>query len=240
MSDEPVSDSPVGDGPMSDGPSDGPVNERDRPAAERITLDLLPGAVVRRRALVVCGGALIVAAALGGIIGLLGGRDAGLIAAAVVGLPLIVLSLGEARRHTWLADGVVSVRAFGTRSVDLRRAERIELLITDVRGTRSVGVLVGGPPKDKTINIAVATYAGAAGRELDILALRRLADGLAGGTEPRGLVFAELLVAQLRAEAREEAAADRPLYRIAALAPGGRLAHRVHPDAVTQFVATLD
>lgn len=223
---------------MSDSPGSG--GALDQPGAQRISLDLLPGAVVRRRALVVCAGAVIVGAALGGVIGLLSGRTAGLIAAAIIGLPLIALAVGEARRHTWLADGVVSVRAFGTRSVDLRRADRIELLITEVRGTRSVGVLVGGPPKDKTINIAVATYAGAGGRELDILALRRLADGLAGGTEPRGLVFAELLVAQLRAEAREEAAVDRPLYRVAALSPGGRLAHRIHPDAVTQFVATLD
>ncbi|HEY7815435.1 MAG TPA: hypothetical protein VIC62_19465, partial [Nakamurella sp.] len=99
---------------------------------------------------------------------------------------------------------------------------------------------IAGPPKGKTINVAVATYNGLSGRELDILALRRLADALAGGTEPRGLVFAELLVAQLRAEARGEDAEGRPLYRIAALAPGGRLAHRLPTDTVTQFVAALD
>jgi hypothetical protein len=203
-------------------------------------LDLLPGAVLRRRAAVVSLGAVLLGAAMGGVVGLIAGRPAGLIAAVVVGLPLLVLAFAESRRRSWLRDGVVSVRAFGTRSVDVRKATRIELLITEVRGSRAVGVLVSGPPKGKTINVAVATYSGTGGRELDILALRRLADGLAGGAETDGLVFAELLVAQLRAEARGEGAADRPLYRIAAMAPGGRLAHRVRSDAVGRFVASLD
>jgi MFS family permease len=210
------------------------------PATQPISLDLLPRGVLRRRAAVVSATALVIGAALGGILGLFVGRIAGLVAAVVVAVPLLVLAMGESRRRCWLDNGVVHVRVFGTRSVDLRGANRIELLITEVRGTRAVGVLIAGPPKGKTINVAVATYTGLAGRELDILALRRLADALAGGTEPRGLVFAELLVAQLRAEARGEAAAGRPLYRIAALAPGGRLAHRVPTDAVTQFVAALD
>jgi hypothetical protein len=203
-------------------------------------LDLLPGAVLRRRAAVVSLGAVLLGAAMGGVVGLIGGRPAGLVAAAIVGLPLLVLAFAESRRRSWLRDGVVSVRAFGTRSVDVRKATRIELLITEVRGSRAVGVLVSGPPKGKTINVAVATYSATSGRELDILALRRLADGLAGGSETDGLVFAELLVAQLRAEARGEGAADRPLYRIAAMAPGGRLAHRVRSDAVGRFVASLD
>lgn len=209
-------------------------------ATQRISLDLLPGTVLRRRAAVVSGIGVVVGAGLGAIIGVFAGWIAGLATGAVIALPLVVLAVGEGRRRCWLDDGVVSVRVYGTRSVDLRRASRIELLITEVRGTRAVGVLVAGPPKDKAINIAVATYAGFGGRELDILALRRLADALAGGEEPGGLVYAELLVAQLRAEARGEDPAGKPLYRIAALSPGGRLAHRIPPDAVTQFVAALD
>lgn len=207
---------------------------------QRISLDLLPRAVLRRRAVVVSSAVVVLGAALGGVVGLVAGRLPGVVTAVVVGLPLLVLAVSETRRSSWLHDGVVTVRAFGTRSVDLRQATRIELLITEVRGSRAVGVLVTGPPKGKTINVAVATYAGLGGRELDILALRRLADALAGGFEADGLVFAELLVAQLRAEARGEAAADRPLYRIASLAPGGRLAHRVKPDAVSRFVSMLD
>jgi hypothetical protein len=210
------------------------------PATQPISLDLLPRGVLRRRAAVVSATALVIGAALGGVLGLFVGRLVGLVAAVVVAVPLLVLATGESRRRCWLDDGVVYVRVFGTRAVDLRGANRIELLITEVRGTRAVGVLIAGPPRGRTINVAVATYTGLGGRELDILALRRLADALAGGTEPRGLVFAELLVAQLRAEARGAAASGRPLFRIAALAPGGRLAHRVPTDAVTQFVAALD
>jgi hypothetical protein len=208
--------------------------------AERIPLDLMPPEALRRRALVVALGGVILAAAIGGVIGLAGGRWAGLIAAAVVGIPLLLLAFAESRRRTWLADGVVFVRQFGVRQVDLRRLERIELMITEVRGTRVVGFLMSGPPKGKTINLAVASYTATAGRELGVLALRRLADALAGGEDPSGLVFSELLVAQLRAEARDAGGAERPLYRVASLAPGGRLAQRLLPEAVTKFVATLD
>ena len=70
--------------------------------------------------------------------------------------------------------------------------------------------------------------------------LRRLADVLAGSENTAGLVFSQLLVAQLRAEAKGDAAADRPLYRLASLAPAGRLAQRLKPEAITRFVATLD
>jgi hypothetical protein len=83
-------------------------------------------------------------------------------------------------------------------------------------------------------------YAGTGGRELGILMLRRLADALAASENTSGLVFSELLVAQLRAEAKGEPAAERPLYRLASLAPSGRLAQRLKTDAVTRFVASLD
>jgi hypothetical protein len=53
-------------------------------------------------------------------------------------------------------------------------------------------------------------------------------------------VFSQLLVAQLRAEAKGDAAADRPLYRLASLAPSGKLAQRLKPEAITRFVASLD
>jgi hypothetical protein len=209
-------------------------------AGQRTPLDLLPGDVLRRRATVVSALAVLIGAAAGVVVGVFVDWPIGLVIGLVLGLPLLVLAVAEARRRCWLLDGVVSVRAFGTRSVDLRQATAIELLVTDMRGARAVGVLVSGPPKGRTVNVAVATYTGSGGRELDVLALRRLADALAGGSETDGLVFAELLVAQLRAEAQDAPAAGRPLFRIAASAPGGRLSHRIRPDAVSRFVATLD
>ncbi|MBW4717029.1 hypothetical protein [Saccharothrix obliqua] len=205
---------------------------------ERIPLDLLDPAAVRKRARTVGIGALLVAAAFGGLLGLLAGRTAGLVAAAVVALPLLLLAWSEARRRVWLEGRVLSVRAFGTRSVDLHAADQLDLLVTDMRGSRTVGLFVRGG--GKAINLALAIYAGTGGREQGVFGLRKLADVLAGRGDAVGLVFSDLLVAQLRAEARGLAAADRPLYQLGSLAPTGRLAQKLNPDAISRFVATLD
>jgi len=205
--------------------------------AERIPLDLLDPATVRKRSRMVALGAVMVAGFFGGVLGLIAGRVPGLIAVVIVALPLLLLAWSEARRRVWLQGQVLSVRAFGTRSVDLRTADELDLLVTDVRGSRTVGLFVRGG--GKAINLALAIYAGTGGRELGVFPLRRLADVLAGRGDPNGLVFSELLVAQLRAEARGMAAADRPLYQLASLAPGGRLAQKLTPDAVSRFVASL-
>ncbi|HEX5402877.1 MAG TPA: hypothetical protein VFX16_11325 [Pseudonocardiaceae bacterium] len=209
-------------------------------ADQRTPLDLLPGAVLRRRATVVSAVAVVMGGVFGVVFGLVADWLVGLLAAIIVCVPLVMVAVAEARRHCWLVGGTVFVRAIGTRSVDLRQTTGMELLITRVRGSTVVGVLATGPPKGKTINVAVATYTGGGGRELDILALRRLADALAAGSDTNGLVFAELLVAQLRAEARGEAPGGRPLYRVAAMAPGGRLTYRIPSDAVGTFVSSLD
>ncbi len=90
------------------------------------------------------------------------------------------------------------------------------------------------------MKIDLAMYAGTGGRELGILPLRRLADAVVNNVEAGGVAFSQLLVAQLRAEARGDAAADRPLYRLASAAPSGKLAQRFSMAAVNRFVATLD
>ncbi|MBV9844720.1 MAG: hypothetical protein JOZ47_06580 [Kutzneria sp.] len=209
------------------------------PESEKITLDLLEPAMTRRRARWAGVASLLVGAALGGVVGLLGGRMAGLLAAVAVAVPLLLLTWGESRRRVWLSGQHVSVRVLGTRVVDLHALAMLDLVVTDTRGTRVVGLLVRGGPKGKTINVALASYAGTGGRELGVFALRRLADVLAGAGEPRALVYSELLVAQLRAEARGEPAPGRPLFQLASVVPPGKLARRLHPDAVTRFVATL-
>jgi hypothetical protein len=206
--------------------------------SERIALDLLDPKAVRRRARTVAIGALIVAAAFGGLLGLLAGRTAGLVTAAIFAVPLLMLAWSEARRRVWLEGRVLSVRAFGTRSVDLHTADQLDLLVTDVRSARTVGLFVRGG--GKAINLALAIYAGTGGREQGILPLRKLADLLAGRGDAPGLVFSELLVAQLRAEARGLPAADRPLYQLGSMAPTGRLAQKLNPDAISRFVSTLD
>jgi hypothetical protein len=205
---------------------------------ERIPLNLTEQSSGRRRGCVAVGVAVVFGAAIGGLVGLLSNQTAALVTAGVVIVVLVLLSWVTGRRRLWLEGDLVVAKAFGRKSVDLRHAERIELLVTDIRGTRTIGLLVGA--KNKTINLSLAVYAGTGGRELGILILRRLADILAGSDNTSGLIYSQLLVAQLRAEAKGEAAADRPLYRLASLAPSGRLAQRLKPEAVTRFVATLD
>jgi hypothetical protein len=184
------------------------------------------------------GVALVFGAAVGGIVALFAGQTAALVTAAVVVVLLTLLAWVSGRRKLTLEGDRVVSKALGRKSVDLVHVDKIELMVTDIRGTRTVGLLLTGG--GKSINLALAVYSGAGGRELGILVLRKLADVLARSENTAGLVYSQLLVAQLRAEARGEMAADRPLYQLAALAPGGKLAQRIKPEAVTRFVATLD
>ncbi|NIH83240.1 hypothetical protein [Amycolatopsis granulosa] len=197
-----------------------------------------PG-LTRRRLVSGLAGVVIVAAACGGLAGLIGGQIAGLAVAAVVGLPLLCVVVWNVRRRLWLAGTTVVVRAFRTRRVDLVSARRIDLLVTDVRGARTVSLLAGSGQRGRGVRIDLAVYAGTGGRELPVLTLRRLADALADNIESNGLVFAELLVAQLRAEARGAGLSERPLHQLASAAPAGRIAQRFTMDAVSRFVARL-
>lgn len=203
-----------------------------------LPLDLAELSSARRRGCVSLGVALVFGAAIGGIVGLFAGQTAALVTAAVVVVLLTFLAWVSGRRKLTLDGDLVVSKALGRKSVDLVHVDKIELMVTDIRGTRTVGLLLTGGRK--SINLALAVYSGTGGRELGILLLRRLADVLARSENTSGLVYSQLLVAQLRAEAKGEMAADRPLYQLAALAPGGRLAQRIKPEAVTRFVASLD
>ncbi|MEU6642911.1 hypothetical protein ABZ863_10205 [Saccharomonospora sp. NPDC046836] len=216
------------------------VQRTPAPEPERISLYGDNPALRRRRAVSGLVGVVIFAAAFGGIAGLIGGQTAGLVVATVVALPLLYLVSFTARRQVWLEGHTVAVRNWGTRRIDLVTAKRIDLLVTDVRGTRTVGLLINAGQRGNAVKIDLAVYAGTGGRELGILALRRLADALANNFDANGMVFSELLVAQLRSEARGDAAADRPLYRLGSVAPSGKLAQRFTMDAVSRFVATLE
>lgn len=203
-----------------------------------IPLDLAEMSSARRRGCVSLGVAVVFGAAIGGIVALFAGQTAALVTAAVVIVLLTLLAWVSGRRKLTLDGDRVVSKALGRKSVDLVHVDKIELMVTDIRGTRTVGLLLTGGRK--SINLALAIYSGAGGREMGILVLRRLADVLARSENTAGLVFSQLLVAQLRAEAKGDVAADRPLYRLAALAPSGRLAQRIKPEAVTRFVASLD
>lgn len=215
--------------------------KRTPPAApERLPLHQEDPALRRRRLLSGLIGVVIFAAAFGGLAGLIGGQVAGLVVAAVVALPLLYVVLFAVRRRIWLEGTTLLVRTWRTRHVDIVQASRIDLLVSDVRGMRTVSLLFNARQRGKTAKIDLAVYAGTGGRELGVLALRRLANAVMNNIEANGMVFSELLVAQLKSEARGDGAPDRPLYRLASAAPSGRLAQRFTMDAVSRFVAHLD
>lgn len=206
---------------------------------DTLTLDLLERSVLRRRARNVGMAAIVVGCALGGIVGLFAGAVGFVVTLVIVTAPLLLLAYSESRKTYWLRGRRLGARAFGTRVVDLDTAEKMDVLVTDVRGARTVSLLVSGPPNGKALNVALAMYAGTGGKELGVLQLRRLADALAATGDPRALVLSELVVAQLRAEARGDAAPGRPLYQLASLAPQGRMAQKLRSEDVARFVAAL-
>lgn len=221
-----------------------PSNESKKPtrgdAPDRLPLHQDDPATRRRRLVSGLVSAIVIAAAFGFFAGLAGGDIVGLAVAVVVATLLAYLVLFTVRRRVWLEDGVVLVRVWRTRRVDIAQAERIDLLVTDVRGMRTISLLFNARRRGRSAKVDLAVYAGTGGRELGVLALRRLANALMNNIEANGMIFSELLVAQLRAEAKGEAAPDRPLYRLASSAPQGRYTQRFTMDAVSRFVARLD
>lgn len=208
--------------------------------SERVPLHRDNPALYRRRLRSGMFGVLLFAAAAGGIAGLIGGRIAGLIVAAAVGMPLLYVVSYNLRRKVWLEGTTLLVRTWGVRRVDLVTAERLDLVVTDLRGARTVALLVNAGRRRRSVKVDLALYSGSAGWELDILALRKLANALMNNIEANGMVFSELLVAQLRAEARGDGLVARPLFRLAAAAPGGKLAQRYTMEAISRFVASMD
>ncbi|MEQ0564171.1 hypothetical protein ABJI51_34240 [Amycolatopsis sp. NEAU-NG30] len=194
----------------------------------------------RRRGISGLVGVVIVAAAFGGIAGLIGGTVAGLVVALVVALPLLYVMAVSLRRRVWLEGTTLVVRTWGLRRVDLVTATRLDLVIGDVRGNRTVSLLVNAGQRGKVAKVDLAVFSGTGGRELGVLQLRKLANALMNNTEANGLVFGELLVAELKAEAHDAAMAERPLYRLASVAPSGKYVQRFTMEAVSRFVATLD
>jgi len=194
----------------------------------------------RRRGLAGLVGVLLFGAAAGGVAGLIGGRIAGLVAGGVVALPLLYVVIYNMRRRVWIEGSELIVRTWRSRRIDLVTAGRIDLLVTEVRGARTVALLVNAGQRRAAVKVDIAMYTGTTGRELGVLALRRLADAVIDNTVANGMIFAELLIAQLRAEARGVGPAARPLYRLASAAPAGKLAQRFTMDAVSRFVAELE
>ncbi|QCQ93798.1 hypothetical protein [Rhodococcus sp. SGAir0479] len=154
---------------------------------------------------------------------------------AVVGLPTAVSALLATRRRIWL-DGNVLHASNGVRHrrVEVAQAVTVEFFVRYARISQ-VAVRIGDGRASQTVPLAL--YAADGGRELDVLALRKLADALSSSELAPAAAAASVLIGQLRAEARGAGLEERPLYRAVGLI---RDAGRVPQTTLTdQEVATL-
>ncbi len=195
-----------------------------------VALDLVPPELIVPR--------LRVAGAVFAVVGAVLGIVAGLLISPYVGVALgaaLVATAGCAvvsggRRRVWIDHGVVSRRgSFRVRRVNLSDATKVEVLVRVARVSQ-VLIRVGDSSGDVTVGVAMYTTDG--GRELQPIALRAVADGLASSPLASALALSSVLVTQLRAEAREAGLSERPLYRaIDVVRTSGRAPATVLTDA---------
>ena len=195
-----------------------------------VALDLVPPELIVPR--------LRVAGAVFAVVGAVLGVVAGLLISPYVGVALgaaLVATAGCAvvsggRRRVWIDHGVVSRRgSFRVRRVNLSDATKVEVLVRVARVSQ-VLIRVGDSSGDVTVGVAMYTTDG--GRELQPIALRAVADGLASSPLASALALSSVLVTQLRAEAREAGLSERPLYRaIDVVRTSGRAPATVLTDA---------
>ncbi|GAA5054111.1 hypothetical protein GCM10023318_28720 [Nocardia callitridis] len=159
------------------------------------------------------------------------GVGAALLAATVVSLPIAVgiglavavptvgYAIGVRRRRMWLIDNTIHARkVLGERQLVVSAANGVEVLVYPGRLSR-IALRITAGADTQLIPLAMYTDAGS-GRELHLLGLRTLADALATSELAAAIAVSEMLVQQLRTEARDAGLEQRPLYRAVQLARG--------------------
>ncbi|MGW4247647.1 hypothetical protein [Nocardia sp. NPDC004722] len=130
----------------------------------------------------------------------------------VLGAPTALYAIAVQRRRITVAGTVIRARTWrGERSIDVADATAAEILVYPGKISRIVLRITAGPDT-RIVPLAIYSDSGS-GRELHILGLRKLADALAGCPLAAALAISGMLVQQLRAEARDAVAEERPLYR---------------------------
>lgn len=213
-------------------PDDAAPKPAPAPARPPVGLDLVEPeayAPALRKLSALAAGAGLVAALLAAV---LVGPTPALAVFLVIAAPTVLTVAAVRRRRMWLADGVIHARGvLGERRVAAAAATEVSVLVLPGRISRvALRITAGGP----AITVPLALYTGgpgaeageARGRELPLLGLRGLADALAAAPLAAALALSSVLVAQLRAEARDAPLEQRPLYRAvrAALDAGHRRA----------------
>ncbi|WP_458691212.1 hypothetical protein [Nocardia tengchongensis] len=130
----------------------------------------------------------------------------------VLGAPTALYAMAVQRRRITVSGTVIHARTWrGERHLDLATATAVEIVVHPGRISRILLRATAGPDT-QSVPLAIYSDSGS-GRELHILGLRKLADALAGCPLAAALAISGMLVQQLRAEARDAIAEERPLYR---------------------------
>ncbi len=201
-----------------------------------MALDLIPAQLLAPRArklamLAILGGLIV-----GAIVWLVAPWWVAALIAAVVGLTPALGAFAATKRNIRLDGTVITASGlFRSRRVELEHLAGIELLVRAARVSQVIVRVNDG--SHGLIMVPIALYSGEGGRELDILALRKLADAVASSELASAAAISSVLVEQLRAEARGAGLGERPLYRAVELA---RAAGRVPQTTLTDHeVASL-
>nr|WP_206024159.1 hypothetical protein [Rhodococcus sp. 14C212] len=198
-------------------------------------MDLIPTRVLAPRAGRVAVFSLLIGVVAGLLVYLVASPLVAVVSGMIVGVPPAVGAVAVLRRRRWIDGTTVTAKgALRTRRVQLRNLAGVELVVSALRVSQVVLRLNDG---DRIVSVPLALYANGGCRELDVLALRRLADALAASELASAAAMSSVLVEQLRAEARDAGLEQRPLYRAVLLA---RDAGRVPQTTLTDHeVASL-
>lgn len=183
---------------------------------DRIALDLVPISLIAPRLKRVAAIATVLGLMIGAVVAIFTQWWVGVIVAAVVAVPTALPAIVALRRGISLVGNMIrSTGGFRERHVDVASAMGAEIR---VRSGRVSEVSVRITDAAGTVAVPLALYTGDGGRELEIVALRGLADALSRSESVPAVAIASVLIDQLRAEARDAGLEERPLYRAVALA----------------------
>ncbi|QIS20835.1 hypothetical protein [Nocardia terpenica] len=185
-----------------------PNPERPQPVGLDLIAPEVYAPMLRRLTL----GAVAVGIVAGLLLALLVSWPVAVVAGIALGAPTALYALSVQRRRMWLAGTVIRARTLtGRHELDVADATGAEILVYPNRLSRVVLRVTAGRGI-RLVPLAMYTDSGS-GRELHVLGLRKLADALAASKLAAALAVSDLLVAQLRAEARDAVLEERPLYR---------------------------
>ncbi|MCQ4118639.1 hypothetical protein [Rhodococcus tibetensis] len=200
-----------------------------------VSLDLVPIELIAPRLKRVAMIVVLVGVVVGAVLSFFAPLWLAVVVGGVIAVPTALSVLLTLRRKVELEHGVIrSTGGLRTCQVDVTKAVAAEVVVRSAR-VSEVSVRITDP--DGILAVPLALYTNDGGRELDVLGLRKLADALTTSELVPAAAIASVLIEQLRAEARDAALTERPLFRAVDLV---RAAGRIPTTTLTDHeVAAL-